>query len=117
MNQAGGAVGQTRNPVMVLLISAICGLYAIISMINMINELKNYLGKDVSWIQLFIPILNIIFLFSTLPKLVAEAKQKAGSPKPAMGGIVYLLVGPYALAADLNDVWAGRGSLPQGTPA
>jgi hypothetical protein len=110
MNQsAGGATGQTRNPVMVLLISLVCAPYALFSIWQMCNELGAYLGKPIPWWQLFIPILNLIFVFSTLPKLVQEAKQKAGAQKPAMGGIVYFLVAPYALAADLNEVWNPRG--------
>ncbi len=113
MNQpGGGAVGQTRNPVMVLLIGLICAPYALFSIFQMCGELSRYLGKDVPWWQLFIPILNLIFLFSTLPKLVNEAKQKAGA-KPAMGGFIYFLLAPYALASDLNEVWNPRG-LPAG---
>ena len=42
---------------------------------------------------------------------ITKAKQMAGSPKPARGIILYWFIGPYALAADLNEVadpnWTG----------
>lgn len=109
MSQSSGSTGQTRNPTTVLLISFICAPYAIFAMFQMFGELGTYLGKSIPWWQMFIPVLNLIFLFSTLPKLVAEAKQKAGSTTPVRGAALYFLVGPYALAADLNDVWNPRG--------
>lgn len=121
MNQASaaGPVGQTRNPVMTLVLSAICAFYAIYSMWTMINELKNYLNKpEIQAWHLFVPILNIILLWVNVPKWVGEAKQKAGAANPQPASIImYILFSPYALADDLNQVWNPRGSLPQGAAA
>ncbi len=115
MNQAGGAAVQTRNPVMVLLITMICAPYGLFAMLNMLGELRNYTGnQEITPWHLLIPYYNLYLLFVKVPKWMGEAKAKAGSPKPAMGGFMYFLVAPYAMAADLNDVAAGRGALPAG---
>lgn len=107
----GGPVGQTRNPVMVLLISFICFFYYIISMMKMLEELKAYTGnQEITPWHILIPYYNLYLAFIKLPKWVGEAKQKAGSQNPQpMGGILYVLLGPYALASDLNQVWNPRG--------
>ncbi len=118
MNQpmaAGGPVGTTRNPVMVLIISMICGIYGLIQIFSMIGELKAYLQKDEiqAW-HVLIPYYNIYWLWVKVPKWVGEAKQKAGCADPNPSGIVlYIFVGLYALANDLNQVWNPRG-LPSG---
>lgn len=110
-------IGKTRNPVVSLLIAAIGGsilpFIPIIQIWIMLGELKAYTGDEsiAQW-KIFIPILNIIFFWSTVPAAMAAAKQKAGVQKPAMGGFMYLILAPYALAADLNDVWDGAKRLP-----
>jgi len=121
MNQASGAgpIGQTRNPVMVLLLSWVCAFYYIYSMWTMLNELKAYLNKsEIQPWHLFIPILNILLLWINTPKWVTEAQQKAGVANPAASGIImYILFTPFALAGDLNKVWNPRGQLPAGAAA
>jgi hypothetical protein len=110
---AGGPVGQTRNPVMVLLISMICFIYYLLSMFKMVEELQNYTGGGPNafpgW-HLLIPYYNLYLMFVKMPKWVTEAKTKAGCSNPnSMGGFMYFLIAPYALAADLNQVWNPRG--------
>jgi hypothetical protein len=83
----------------------------------MIGELKAFTGDDsVAQWKILIPILNIIFLFSTLPTAMGKAFQKAGvQGKAPSGGFIYFLVPAYALAGDLNAVWeAARRSAPAG---
>lgn len=113
-------IGKTRNPIVSLLIAFVVGgiipLVPLIQIWIMLGELKKFLGDDsiAEW-KILIPLLNIIFIFSTVPAAMNKALQKAGSQKQASGGIVYLLFTPYALAADLNEVWEGaRRSMPAG---
>jgi hypothetical protein len=112
MVQTGGRgpIGQTRNPIMVLVIGSICFVYAIIQLWGMVNELKAFRGKDdINPIMMFVPIMNIIF-FWNLPAKVLEAKQMAGVPNPQVAHpILYLLLGSYFLPADLNEVWQAAG--------
>jgi hypothetical protein len=114
---AGGRpIGQTRNPVMVLVIGMVCFVYAIIQMWQMLNELKAFRGKDdINPIMMFVPILNII-MFWGLPEKVLEAKQMAGVPNPSVPHpILYLFLNSYFLSSDLNEVWqaAGGGGQPR----
>ena len=120
MNQASGAgpVGQTRNPVMVLLISFVCAFYGLFQLWTMMNELKAYLNKDEiqAW-HILIPYYNLYLLWIKVPKWIGEAKQKAGSANPQPAGfILYFLIPYYAMADDLNQVWNPRGALPAGQP-
>jgi hypothetical protein len=105
-----GPIGQTRNPVMVLVVGSICFVYAIIQMWGMLNELKAFRGKDdINPILLFVPILNIVLLWG-LPAKVLEAKQMAGVPNAQVPHpFLYLLLGAYFLPSDLNEVWQAAG--------
>jgi hypothetical protein len=108
---AGGRpIGQTRNPVMVLVIGAVCFVYAIIQLWGMLNELKAFRGKDdINPIMMFVPILNLI-MFWKLPEKVLEAKQMAGVPNAQVPHpILYLLLNSYFLSSDLNEIWQAAG--------
>jgi hypothetical protein len=108
----GGPKGQTRNPMMVLLISMICFLYGIWQYYQMVGELKAFLNSDeINPIHIFIPVLNILMLFK-LPGWVLEAKRRAGVPNPEVSNvIVYWFLGLYLLPKDLNEVWNPTGQL------
>ena len=95
---------------MVLVISMVCFVYGLLQMLGMIGELKAFRQKDdISIIALFIPILNIITIWK-LPAKVLEAKQLAGVPNAQVAHpILYLFLGMYFLAADLNEVWQAAG--------
>jgi hypothetical protein len=112
----GGPIGTTRNPVMVLVISMLCFVYAFIQLWGMTNELKAYRGKDdINPILFFVPILNIIQLWNLAPKIL-EAKQMAGVPNAQVSHpILYLLLWTYLLPNDLNEIWqaAGGGRISQ----
>lgn len=108
-----GPKGQTRNPIMVLLLTYVtCGLYGLIAYWTMLNELKAFLNSDeIQPIYMFIPILQLLMIFK-LPGWVTEAKRRAGVPNGEASNIVlYLLLGPFALAKDLNEVWNPTGQL------
>ena len=106
-----GPIGQTRNPVMVLVIGAVCFVYALIQLWAMLNELKAFRGKDdINPIMMFVPILNLI-MFWKLGEKVLEAKHMAGVPNPQVAHpILYLFLSSYFLAADLNEIWQAAGS-------
>ncbi len=55
---------------------------------------------------MIIPIYQLLWSFSIVPQEMAKAKQIANVQTPTRGGIVYLLVLPYAFASDLNDIAA-----------
>lgn len=109
----GGPKGQTRNPMMVLLISMFCFFYGIFQYYQMVGELKEFLQTDeINPIHIFIPVLNILMLFK-LPGLVLEAKRRAGVPNPEVTNILfYWFFGLYFLPKDLNEVWNPTGQLP-----
>ena len=102
---------QIRNPIVTLLMMFI-PIYGLILFYGMIKELRDFTQDQgfFMWGWL-IPCYSLIWFLSVLPAQVGKAKQMAGSPKPPRGAIVYLLLAPYALAADLNEVadpnWQG----------
>jgi hypothetical protein len=107
---ARGPIGKTRNPVMVLVISMVCFVYALIQLWGMLNELKAFRGKDdISPIMFFLPILSIINMWNLPPKIL-EAKQMAGVPNPQVAHpVLYLFLGLYFLPNDLNEIWQAAG--------
>jgi hypothetical protein len=107
---AHGPVGKTRNPVVTLLVSYVCFVYAFIQGYGMLSELKAFRQKDdLSLILFLIPIMNIIQVWK-LPAKVLEAKQMAGVPNAQVPHpILYLLLGLYFLPVDLNEVWMAAG--------
>jgi len=107
-----GPKGQTRNPMMVLLLSMVCFLYGIYQYYVMLGELKAFLNSDeINPIHAFIPVLNILLIFK-LPGWVLEAKRRAGVPNPEVANVLfYFLFGMYFLPKDLNEVWNPTGQL------
>jgi hypothetical protein len=107
----GRPIGNVRNPIVVLLLSYVCFVYAFIAGWSMLNELKNFRGRDdINPILFIIPILNLILVWQLPPK-VLEAKQMAGVPNPqVVHPILYLLLWPYFFTADLNEVFQAASS-------
>jgi len=110
-----GPIGKIRNPVMTVVISCICFVYAIIQVWQMLNELKAFRGKDdLNPIFFFIPILNYIELWK-LNEKVLDAKRMAGVPNPQVASpVLYLFLAMFFLPGDLNEIWqaASGGQLP-----
>jgi hypothetical protein len=106
-----GPIGTTRNPIMVLAISIICGFYAIWQLWQMVNELKAFRGKDdINPIFFFIPILGLIEMWKLPPKIL-EAKQMAGVPNPTVQHpVLYLFFSIFFWPSDLNEIWQAAGS-------
>ena len=110
MVQAGGRgpIGQTRNATQVLVISLLCGFYGFFQVFQELGELKAYRGKD-DINPIVATLLWIIFCWG-MPAKMLEAKQQAGIPNPQVGSpILYFLVGYWAMAKDLNEIWAASG--------
>lgn len=92
---------------MVLVLGFLCCFYLLYVMWTMLNELKSYTRDEAfhPW-WMFIPFLNYYFLWILVPAQVRKAKQMAGCRNPEPANIVlYILLGPFALATDLNQVW------------
>lgn len=108
-----GPVGKPRNAVMTLVLSFVCFVYAIIALWGEANELKDFRQKDdIKPIFFFIPILGLIEMWNLADK-VLEAKRMAGVPNAQVQHpILYLLVWPYFLTEDLNEIWQAAGGGP-----
>jgi hypothetical protein len=130
---SGGAV-KTRNPIMIFglstglqilgnilgpilaqisvglvfvgsLISLVGLVFTLVFLITMLLELKNFTKNDsFNWWFIFIPCLNIYFLWILLPQEVTKAKQMAGSQKTARSIVWYIFLPMFALPSDMNDV-------------
>ena len=108
----GGAPGTIRNPVMLAAISYMCcPWYGLWQCMKVEEELNRYLGKNqggsILWFLFaLIPILS-------MPKLIAEARAKAGTPAQGEGNLImYILIGIYAFPKDANDIWEHLGVRP-----
>jgi len=104
----GAAKTNLRNPLMVTLLCYVtCGIYGIVVMYSLMNELKQYLAREeiVPW-HILVPILNLVVILAKLPGWVTEAKQRAGSRNPQSAGpLLYLLLLPYFFTKDMNEVY------------
>lgn len=106
-----GPVGQIRNPVTLFLISCICFLYGLSQMRTMEGELNRFLGRnqDGSILWFLFPLIPIL----SMPKLIGEARAKAGTTTQGNGSLImYLLLGYYFLTKDVNEIWERLGAKP-----
>ena len=108
----GGPPGTIRNPVMVLLISYFCCFYyGLFQCMKAEEELNKFTGKNQggSILWLLFPLIPAL----SMPKLIGEARQKAGGPTQGDGSLImYILIAPYALIKDANDIWQAMGVKP-----
>ena len=100
---AAGPRPTKRSPILLLI-----PLYNIIVIWQMLNELKALTNNpDFSPIMVFLPCINIYYMFVKIPAECASAKQMVGSQTPARGMLWYLFgFGMFALMFDLNDMAA-----------
>ena len=100
------------------LISALFSLggYVVYCLIvqSMVGELQGVTG-DTSYPKwaVFVPIYNLIILFTKVLPGMQQAKQRAGAP-PARSGVAYFFFWVYAMASDLNDLAAGGAGAAAG---
>ena len=106
-----GAPGTFRNPTTMLLYNFCCAPYGIYQLYQLEGELKRYLGRaegpSILWFLFtLIPLLG-------MPKLIGEARAKAGTATQGDGSLImYLLLGMYMIPKDANEVWEKLGVLP-----
>jgi hypothetical protein len=108
---AGGPIGQVRNPIMVMLVGYICFLYGLMQMRAIDGELNKFLGRnqDGSILWFLFPLLPLL----SMPKLMAEARAKAGTATQGNGSLImYLLFGYFFITKDANEVWEKLGAKP-----
>ncbi len=109
-NIIGAILASAIDPSMVFvgsLISLVGSVLGLVFMIKMLLELKNFTGDpDFNWWFIFIPCLNIYFMWVKVPEQVTKAKQMAGVQAPTRSIVAYIFFFLYALAADLNDIAA-----------
>jgi zinc-ribbon domain len=73
--------------------------------IQMIRELQAVTRSDqLAWWGLIVPVYNIYFMWFVVPEEVAKAKQQLGARQPPQSIMFYILLWPFALASDLNDL-------------
>jgi hypothetical protein len=110
-----GPIGKIRNPIMTIVFSMLCFVYAIIQVWGMLNELKAFRGKDdLNPIMFFIPILGYIEMWKLGDKIL-DAKRMAGVPNAQVASpVLYLFFAIFFLPSDLNEIWqaASGGQLP-----
>jgi hypothetical protein len=103
-----GAILGSIEPMLALVGSLVAlagSIYFLITMVKMLNELKAFTNNpDFNWWFILIPCLNYYFLWIKVPEEVGKAKQMAGLNQPARSILLYILIAPFALASDLNDI-------------
>jgi len=73
--------------------------------IQMIRELHAVTRSDqLAWWGLVVPVYNMYFMWFIVPEEVAKAKQQLGARQPPQSIVLYILLWPFALASDLNDL-------------
>jgi hypothetical protein len=115
MGQAGlagaGPVGTIRNPVTVLILSMVCFIVGLAQLRSLEDELNTFVGngKKASILWFLFPLIPIL----GMPKLIAEARAKAGTPLQGEGNLImYILLGPYMIPNDANQIWQHLGARP-----
>ena len=100
-----GPKGTARNPVTVTLISLFCCFYyGLFQCMKAEEEVNKFLGKSEggSILWMLFPLIPVL----SMPKLIAEARAKAGTPTQGEGSLImYFLLAPYAFIKDVNELW------------
>jgi hypothetical protein len=119
MAGAHGPKGLVRNSVMVLVYSVLsCGIYQMIWMVSICNEMKAYLQRDepngVKVLLLGMVTCGIYFLywmFASAGPAIQEMQQRAGIANPTNPGIMLLIpyYGVIVMQEELNKVWSAPG--------
>jgi hypothetical protein len=80
-------------------------VWYLILTIQMATELKAVTGNpSFGWWPVIVPFYNLYWLLVLVPQEVTRAKQMRGVQAPVRSVILYLFLGNFALASDLNDL-------------
>jgi hypothetical protein len=95
-------------------IGALAGLGSLISLGGLVGgiftilqliDLKNYTNDpEFNWWFIFIPCVNLWFLWSKVPMQVAKARQMAGVNPVTKPAFQYFFLAAWALASDLEEI-------------
>ena len=111
---AGAGAAAARNPTTITLISVFCCFYyGLFQCMKTEEELNNFLGKsaggNILW--MLFPLIPAL----SMPKLMAEARARAGTPAQGEGSLImYILLPYYAFIKDANEVLGRPNGLPLG---
>lgn len=112
-----GPKGTQRNPVTVTLISMFCCFYyGLFQCMKAEEEVNKFLGKSEggSILWMLFPLIPAL----SMPKLIAEARAKAGTPTQGEGSLImYILLPYYAFTKDVNELWGPPQQLAARPPA
>ena len=129
-----GKLGKFRSPGTVLILSIVTlGIYGIIWLGMIWQEMKEYTGKGLSgWalLLMFVPIVNIyiyimlLVYYFTIPQNIGLERMKLGMQQglTAVWGLLILvplggLIWMYFVQKNLNEMWAAAsGNAPQAEP-
>jgi hypothetical protein len=80
-------------------------IWFLLNMLKALNEMRNAAGNPgfPRW-PIVIPIYQLIYWFSMVPKEVQKAKQMRGLQPTTRSPILYLILPVFALQSDLNDL-------------
>jgi hypothetical protein len=98
------AVGPTLGMLGSLVALGGCVWYLLIA-IQMMSELKSVTHNEVlAWWALIVPLYQLYVMWIVVPQEVAKAKQMLGVRTETQPILLYVLLWPFALASDLNDM-------------
>jgi hypothetical protein len=80
-------------------------IWFLINMMRALDEMRNAAGNPAfpRW-PVFIPIYQLIYFLTMVPKEVQKAKQMRGLQPTSRSIVMYFLFPLYALQSDLNDM-------------
>ena len=83
------------------------GVWMLINTLRALDEMRNAAGNPAfpRW-PMFIPIYQIIYFISMVPKEMQKAKQMRGVQAMTRNVVLYLFFPLFALQSDLNDIAA-----------
>jgi hypothetical protein len=83
-------------------------IWFLLNTLKCLDEMRNAAGNPSfpRW-PIFIPIYNLIYWLTMVPKEVQKAKQMRGMQPTSRGIVLYFLFPTFALQSDLNDMAGG----------
>jgi hypothetical protein len=80
-------------------------VWFLLNMLKALDEMRNAAGNPAfpRW-PIFVPIYNLIYFLTMVPKEVQKAKQMRGMQPTSRNIVLYFLFPLFALQSDLNDM-------------